>query len=554
MKYKQQINYNRYLQAAVLHIQQGDFYQAEKKLLVVFDVFYPDYDVPSLLIKLYIKQGRPQDAKKQIQKLIRNHPEQQNYLLGLATILLQSNYVNEAISCFRGIVRNNNNNADSLYNLAFSYRKIGLLEQSIIAYKKALTKNIAHPEEVLTNIGNNYKDLKNFQLAEKHFIDALAMKPNYQLAQLNLAKLLEQLNKKDQAINLYKKMIDFNSLDSKALVALVNIVDINNSNNELLSKLIKCSNSKLLDSELEAVQYALGKAYNDCAEYKRAFIHYSYANRLNGSRVTPFSKEKLSMKINKIINSSKQKTIIFNDEVTFITPIFICGMYRSGSSLVEQVLGSHEKVVTGGETGYLSILMEKYLPKYPIEGLNGKVIKHIRQDYLAMIKENTDKGLVTTDKTPINYQNLAIIKSIFPNSKIIITERNVLDTCLSIFFQRFSKEVDYATDLTDIYDYFRVYEKLTKHWKKIYGTSILSVNYDHFVLNQKKDTKALLSYCNLEWDKRCMAFQNQSNSINTASLWQVRKKLYTSSSNRWKNYHEFISKLIPQSILENGNI
>ena len=219
-------------------------------------------------------------------------------------------------------------------------------------------------------------------------------------------------------------------------------------------------------------------------------------------------------------------------------PIFICGMFRSGSTLAEQVLAAHSRVTAGGEIDVLPTLVQNELAPFPARMLQ---IAPAQQDelakrYLAAVSRLFPGALHVTDKRPDNFLYIGLIKTLFPTARIVHTTRNALDNCLSIYFLHLDHGMGYALDLGDIAHYYRQYRRLMAHWRSLYGEDILDFDYDDFVREPRPAVERLLDFCGLEWEEGCLSFHRTANAVKTASVWQVREPLYQRSSGRWRNY------------------
>ena len=221
-----------------------------------------------------------------------------------------------------------------------------------------------------------------------------------------------------------------------------------------------------------------------------------------------------------------------------VHPIFVCGMYRSGSTLTEQVLAGHPRVQAGGEIDFLPTLANTALAPFPaaLSRISQANLNQIAARYLDDLARIFPSADYVTDKRPDNFLYIGLIKSLFPDAPIIHTTRNALDNCLSVFFLHLDHRMGYALSLMDIAHYYRQYRRLMDHWKVLYGPDILDFDYDAFVREPRIAVERLLAFCGLDWHEDCMNFHNVRNAVKTASVWQVREPLYQRSSGRWRNY------------------
>jgi len=220
-------------------------------------------------------------------------------------------------------------------------------------------------------------------------------------------------------------------------------------------------------------------------------------------------------------------------------------MFRSGSTLTEQVLAAHSDVTAGGEIGFVPALVRSELAPFPgrIAQVSAAELEALAARYLAELAKLFPGARHVTDKRPDNFLHIGLIKTLFPNAKIIHTTRNALDNCLSVFFLHLDHSMGYALDLLDTAHYYREYRRLMAHWRTLYGDDILDFDYDAFVRAPRPAVERLLQFCGLEWQEQCMAFEQVENAVKTASVWQVREPLYQRSSGRWRNYARHLDPL-----------
>ena len=225
-------------------------------------------------------------------------------------------------------------------------------------------------------------------------------------------------------------------------------------------------------------------------------------------------------------------------------PIFICGMYRSGSTLTEQILAAHSQVCAGGELDFLPFLMTQQLQPFPqrLEQITAGELEPVAREYVARLGEMFPGARQVTDKRPDNFLHLGVILAMFPKARIVYTKRDRRDNCLSIFFQQLAPNLRYATDLDAAAHYYDQHERLMSHWMGLAADSIHCVEYDRLVREPETRIRALLDFLELPWDDACLEFHRSKSLVKTASIWQVRDRLHTRSSGRWANYREFVDE------------
>jgi hypothetical protein len=225
-------------------------------------------------------------------------------------------------------------------------------------------------------------------------------------------------------------------------------------------------------------------------------------------------------------------------------PIFICGLFRSGSTLTEQLLAGHPGLVAGGELDLLPRLASAITP-FPqsLASVPADLIASLAARYRDELQRIFPGATHVTDKRLDNFLLLGFIKRLFPTARIIHTTRNPLDNCLSIFFLHLDPGVGYAHELLDIGHYFREYRRLMLHWQRCFGPDLFEFNYDSFVRQPAACAARLFEFLGFQWDDRYLAAQTRSRAVKTASVWQVRESIYTRSSGRAANYQAQLAGL-----------
>ena len=251
--------------------------------------------------------------------------------------------------------------------------------------------------------------------------------------------------------------------------------------------------------------------------------------------------------------NTKNSDFSINEKKKYsLKPIFIVGMPRSGSTLIEQIISSHNEVSGLGEIEYFSKIIAKSSQEIPFLDKNiltEESILSIRNKYLESSKIKNIKEKYFTDKWPLNFRNIGFILSAFPEAKIINTKRNSIATCWSIYKYYFSSNGNgWAYSQEDISNFYKLYEDMMHYWHEIYPNKIYDISYEKLTDNQEEETRKLLDYCGLEWDENCMNFHNNKRAVKTASSLQVRKKMYQGSSEAWKEYEDYLQPLIENLI------
>jgi tetratricopeptide (TPR) repeat protein len=481
-----------------------------------------------------------------------------------ASQLLRQGRYKEAIDVHQRLLMVRPQHAGNWYNLGYLLKADGRYEQALQAYGKALALGIAHPEELHLNRAVIYADyLRRDAEAERELTAALTLSPEYAPALLNLGNLYEERGEREQAIQCYGRLLassetagaDTLSLRQNALARMAHLQPPQNADDPMLL-LLRQSAAVGSTDERANLLFSLGRAYNALGAYDPAFEAFRDANALLLQSDRRYNPEGMRGFVDALIEAFPQDAA---DQAAGgsegIAPLFICGMFRSGSTLVEQVLAGHPQVIAGGELDYLPRLAAGALTPFPqsMAGWSGE--RQQADDYLAYIRRLYPQAVsatYVTDKRPDNFLFIGLIKRMFPDAKIIHTVRNPLDNGLSLFMQHLDPKVAaYASDLSDIGHYYGQYRRLMEHWEGLCGTSMLHFDYDAFVAEPEPQLTRLLDFLDLDQDSRCLQFHQLGNTVKTASYWQVRRPLYGEASGRWRHYDRHLQSL-KQSLLDGG--
>lgn len=434
--------------------------------------------------------------------------------------------------------------SNAFYNAAYITKQRGEYHLAIDYYRLALDFNIERPEEVYINLAVIYseslrKEGKAIAMLEK----ALTINSKFLPALYNLAGLYEETGNKASAVEYYQRILILEPLEPDVLVRLatcLNRDEVKGLINPLKEALTLPSLT--LDQKIN-LNYALGKVLDDCKEYQYAFKVYQEANNLDAKTMAKYIPEVQEQYTNDNIALFSKNWFNKLPIISTARPIFICGMFRSGSTLLEQVLSAHKEITAGGEVDYFDNFINKMSFTYP-EGVDTFSIEQLTKlstDYLDTVKEMFPEASLLTDKRPDNFLYVGLIKSLFPNALIIHTQRNMNDNCLAIYFQRLDSNLTYATHLPHIKHYYHEQQRLMSHWKDIFPESFHIVNYEDLVSYPEQNTKTIFSSLNLEWQEQCHKFYLNKNNVKTASVWQVRQPLHGGSCERWLNYEKEIT-------------
>ena len=450
----------------------------------------------------------------------------------------------DAVAAYERLLALSPDRPDSWYNLAVLKRKTGDFDGALASYQQALDRGVTRPEEVHLNRGVIYADgLRRNDAAQRELREALAINPSYVPALLNLANLETDLGRIDAAAVVYERLLAIDPMCSEALARYAQIRSASGPEDPLVARLREAlARPGTSAPDKASLAFALGKILDDCGAYDAAFAAYVAANRYSRDCAEPgavqYDRRRHEVYVDELIRTfppGRAKTAV---PASSARPLFICGMFRSGSTLTEQVLAGHSKVAAGGEIDYIPALVRTALAPFPgsMAEVSPARLGELAAHYLAGLAKLFPGVPHVTDKRPDNYLNVGLIKSLFPHAKIIHTTRHPLDNILSVFFLHLDPSMGYALDLMDTAHHYREYRRLMTHWKSLYGPDILDFDYDALVRNPRGEVERLLAFCELDWEEGCLDFHRVRNAVKTASALQVREPLYQRASGRWRNY------------------
>lgn len=478
-----------------------------------------------------------------------------NEMLAKAAALRQAGRYAEAADGYQRLLSLAPELPTAWYNLGFCLRRCGRFEQALAAYQRAIEGGLSEAEEVHLNRSVILMDhLNREEEAERELRRALALNPNYAPALLNLANLAEDRGRRTEAAETYERLLEAEPSCWEGLARYSRLrAASGNVPAAILARLREAvARNDVPIDERVSLGFALGDVLDRSGDYDAAFEAYARANsdmrQTARGRYDANAEAALLQEIMDTFPGAGKRSQSHD-----WSPIFICGMFRSGSTMAEQVLSGHPLVTPCGELGLIPRLVHGVLAPYPqqLHALRAHDYARLAASYRADVRKLFPQADLVTDKRPENYLHIGLIKRMFPRAKIIHTKRHPIDNMLSIYFLHLDESMAYATDLTDIAAHYKLYHRLMSHWERSFPGDIFRFDYDAFVRNPIGESRKLTDFLGLEWSEECLKFHERSNLVKTASVWQVREPLYDRSSGRWKNYErhlggvmEYLSDLV----------
>ena len=532
------------------------------------------------LSNLLVQENRNEDADNEIQKFFEQHDEYQQLYKGLRHLhakrfrksedvfkeILQKDPKNIDALRFMGILAFKSGNHDiaqavlikalkmaPTYNLLWAnlaqvYSVTGQLEKAKQSFANILALN-SENALIWAEYGSVLTKLADYEEAVSAYKKAIDFKPDSPRVYLSLGHVYKTLGQINKSIQSYQKTIEQNNLSGESYWSLANLKTYKFSDEEILN-MQKALNDEIADPEKIQMYFALGKAFESKKDFKKSFHYYDKGNSLKHGTVKYSAKDNTE-KTNKTLNffqkelPQKLKGSGFNSN----DPIFVLGMPRSGSTLVDQIISAHSQVDGTQElpniiktAADLNAMDDKGYPETLLQ-LSKNEIKELGKNYIELTRWSRQKAQFFIDKMPNNFIHIGLIKTILPNAKIIDTRRSSMDTCFSCFKQFFARGQLFTYSLSDLAHYYNDYINAMDQWHKIYPGEILTIEYKNVITNTETTIRQIIDYCELPFEQGCLEFYNSSRPVKTPSAQQVRQPIYKSGMNYWKNYAEFISPL-----------
>jgi tetratricopeptide (TPR) repeat protein len=525
--------------------------------------------------------GRINEAEECCRKALTLQPNNYSAWDNLGIALMLQGRAQEAKSCFENALRINPADEQACNAMGNLMREQGRQQEAVKYFRKALSIKPDYAE-AHNNLANVYKDSCQTDIAIASYREALRINPNYTEACFNLGTALAAKGDLRAALASYRRTLKLQPGSVEAIAAIASIYEMQSEYTKAQEILEPCLKGKpvpacvalafadlapwtgktteaikLLEQVLadqspglinrQELLFKLGRLLDKQNRFDKAFSVYQKANSI---RPYPYEMETTRKQIQALKSVFNADTVrqMQQAENTSDLPVFIVGMPRSGSTLVEQIVACHPDVHGAGELPYLTEVISTARARH---NGNDAFMAHpppgeldeLAQQYLAKLTPLAPGSRYISDKMPHNFLLLGHIDRLFPQAHVIHCVRNPLDTCLSIYFQNFNANHPYAADPELLGDYYTQYIDLMRHWKQVLNIPILDVQYEELVRNQKQTSRMIVDFLQLEWNDKCLAFHESTRVVTTPSYNQVKQPVHSGSIDRWKNYTGFLQPL-----------
>jgi tetratricopeptide (TPR) repeat protein len=462
-------------------------------------------------------QGRPGEAAERYREALRLAPGYREARANLGNALTAQGELEQAVACYRAVLDLKPDDPDALYNLGNALTEQGRLDEAAASYRAALDLKPDFPD-ACANLGIALTVAGRLDEAQRAFERAVALAPTRGAFQRMLADTGRVAPDSPQARRLEELAADVAGLP---------------------------------ETDRMEVHFALGALYADAGLPERSFAHLLEANRLKRGRLDYDEAATLALfgRIRAVFSAGLLAGASGAGAPSRL-PVFVVGMPRSGTTLVEQILASHPRVFGAGELLDLQRAADDLSAGglgFPeaAAGLPRQDFERLGAAYLERVQARAPSAERIVDKLPDNFLRLGLIRLALPGARIIHVVRDPVDTCLSCFSKLFTDEVAYAYDLAELGRYYRAYAGLMEHWRAVLPPQVLcEVRYEDVVADLEGQARRLLDHCGLDWDARCLDFHRSRRAVRTASAAQVRRPLYASSVGRWGAFADLARPLL----------
>ncbi|ALE02754.1 tetratricopeptide repeat-containing sulfotransferase family protein [Candidatus Pseudothioglobus singularis] len=530
----------------------------------------------------FYSSGEIEQALKYVESLIKDYPNEFLLFNICGACHSEIGSIEPAIENFKKAIALKINYSEAQFNLGVAFQKLNQLDNASEYYLQAINSQHAYPSahnnlgiiflnkgkieaavksfewaiayspnyaEAYNNLGSALQELKQFKNAKKQFEKACSINPNYAKAFHNLGILSEIINQPKDAVSRYERAVEIEPEFAEAYRNLSKVKKFKVKDPQINQIYLLYSGNKLNVADKARLGFALADINKSLGNHEDYIKYLNEGNRLRKKEIKYSFEESQSFHsiITKLFSSTQPIVQSSSKNTSDIKPIFIVGMPRSGTSLVEQIISSHNSVHGAGELlnfrNIITPILDNHLSKKN-NAISEEDMLIIRKEYLDSLASLQAKETIITDKMPMNFRLLGFILSAIPDAKIIHLTRDPMATCWSNFNHYFTAGNGFSFDQVDLAKFYLLYQEMMTFWHKLFPNKIYDLNYENLTINQEEETQKLLEYCDLEWDENCLDFHNNQRAVLTASSAQVRKKIYQGSSEAWKQYEKNLQPLI----------
>lgn len=502
-------------------------------------------------------------ARSICREILDHNPTHRVALYLSAVCSIHSDQYDDAVTSLSMLVTHYPDHISSLLLLGKVYLRLGDYRQSVLCARKALDLNVTD-DRVLALLADLFGKSEDHYGAKAAYERAIEINPRNAAHWCNYASILRIEGRIDDAVNALEKCIELDAGHCKAHWMLSSLKTQTESENHI-RRLQQVGVSHNMNERGEIlISYALSKEYEDVGEYEKSFDYLSRACALKRKSIQyDLERDTLPLRQLEEAFDSEYAGRISGSGYMDSAPVFIVGLPRTGSTLIEQILGASGKLIVAGELPFFGNEVARMFQGRTGNTVDFSALKTKRLDYrelgqrytqesIAFIqsarhKAACDSSRTFIDKMPRNFLYVGFILSALPQAKVIVTQRNGMDTCLSNLKQLYNDPFyQFSYRLDEMGAYFIAYHRLMQHWLGLFGDRILTVNYEELVDKPEAYAKRMYEYCGVSWDRTYLDYAKRGSLVATASATQVREAISRNSVNRWMRYSQPLQPLLSQ--------
>jgi tetratricopeptide (TPR) repeat protein len=512
----------------------------------------PDYALAHCnLAAIQIEQGALQDGLASADRAIELMPELAEAHINRADALVLQHRFTEAEAAFRRALELAPGRVETYAALGSALLELGRLDEALSCHRRAIE---LRPNDVAAHymLGLTLFRAHRMEESEASYRKALSLDPKFAKAWFGLGNTLIAQGRFDEGLPSLRRALasDPDLAEAYEILAFNGQSADNEAELDHLRALLKRTDRPALDRI--AAGFALGAFLDNADRYDDAFPSFAEANTLCRNFLAEagqrFDAELLEREVDRLIE--RCTPALFSTAAGFGNPaelpVFIVGMPRSGTSLVEQIAASHSRVYGASEREDVGRICEAVLAHNrdkPIEEWDMDFARQLADDHVARLRALGGEAARVIDKTPDNIYHLGIIAVLFPGARVIFCRRDPRDTCLSCYFLRFGEGHAFACDLADCGRQFLEVERLADHWRRVLPLAMLTVDYENLIADPENESRRLIEFLGLEWEPACLEFHRTERPVFSAASWQVRQPIYSRSVGRWRRYERHLGLL-----------
>ena len=498
----------------------------------------------------HVKAGRLKLAEESYKKVLKKEKNNIDALRLLGLLAFKTKDYEIAEKLFLKVLKLDPSFSLAWDNLAKLYRIQNKLLKSIPAFENLIKLDPSN-FEALVSLGTIYIKLSKYHEGIKLYEKSLKIKPENPRVYLSLGHALKTIGERKKSEAAYQNTIKYFPSSGEAYWSLANLKTYEFSDKEIANMELSLKRN-MHQNELIQMHFALGKAYESNKQFNKSFKHYKEGNWQQRKQIS-YNAEDYKISIDEIIDFFENNNNILDlkAEAGSDEPIFILGLPRSGSTLIEQILASHSLIEGTQELPNIMAISRdiKLIDQkngYPdnLLKLNQSSFDELGKKYIDETKWARSSKPFFIDKMPNNFFHIGLIKLILPKAKIIDARRNPMDACFSCFKQYFAKGQHFTYDLDDIARYYKDYVRLMDYWNKLFPDEIFTIQYEQIIENPNDRISDLLEFCNVKFEDNCLNFHKSKRAVKTASSEQVRQPMYKTGINYWRNYIKNLDVLL----------